>query len=46
MTQSNEEWFDSNQSQRLAASAVLAASLGTNPGIPILPQQNRIDFTL
>ena len=26
------------------ASAILAASLESNPGIPIVPQQNAIDF--
>ena len=28
------------------ASAILAASLGSNPGISIAPQQNAIDVTI
>ena len=43
MTQSIEKWSDSSQSLAVA-SAILAASLGSNPGIPIVPRQNAIDF--
>ena len=45
MTQSIEEWFDFNHSLTVAC-AILAASLGSNPGIPIVSQQNAIDLTL
>ena len=40
-----EEEFDSNQSLTVA-SAILAVSLGSNLGIPIVLQQNAINFTL
>ena len=45
MISPNEELFDSNQGVTVA-SAILAVFFGSNPGIPIAPQQNTIDFPL
>ena len=44
-TWSIEEQFDSKQGLTVA-SAILAAFLGSNPGISIAPLQNVIEFTL